>query len=83
MSKKSKVVDLVLNEDGEFEPIRESDKFQGSRGKGKGLIKTPMWEKPKYIRENQADEFLSGIDTGLDLIERFVPRLERFLRLRG
>jgi hypothetical protein len=83
MGKKSKVVDLVLNEDGSYEPIKKNDEFQGTRCKGKGLVKTPMGEKPKYIRENHADEFLSGIDAGLDLIDKFVPRIERFLRLRG
>lgn len=82
MSKKSKVVDLVLNEDGSYEPKRERDKSI-SNSKGKGLIKTPKGEKPKYIRENHADEFLSGIDIGLDLLENVMPRINRFLRLRG
>lgn len=40
-------------------------------------------DKPKYILENNADEFLSGIDLGLDFIEKVVPRVERLLRLRG
>jgi hypothetical protein len=85
MGKKSKVIDLVVGEDGQYEAVRKPDKVQDSKShsKGRGLIKTPIGDKPKYVRENHADEFLSGLDTGLDLIEKFVPRLERFLRLRG
>lgn len=82
MAKKSKVVDLVLNEDGSYEPKRERDRSI-SNSKGKGLIKTPKGEKPKYIRETHADEFLNGVDVGLDLIEKIMPRIDRFLRLRG
>ena len=82
MSKKSKVVDLVLNENGSYEPKRERDRTIHN-SKGKGLVKAKMGEKPKYLRENHADEFLSGIDIGLGLLESVMPRIDRFLRLRG
>jgi len=82
MSKKSKVVDLVLSEDGSYEPKRERNKSIPN-SKGKGLIKVSKGEKSKYIMENHADEFLSGLDMGLDLLENVMPRINRFLRLRG
>lgn len=75
MGKKSKTVDLVLSEDGTYETATK-------KSKSKSVVVKPT-EKPKFIRENHADEFLSGIDMGLDLIDKFIPRVERFLRLRG
>lgn len=83
MSKKSKVVDLVLSEDGSYEPKRVKERTRPKEAIGKGLIRVPKDEKPKYIRENHADEFLSGLDMGLDLLENVMPRINRFLRLRG
>ena len=81
MSKsKSKIVDLVQSEDGTYEPKRERGKFNV---KGKGLVKHNKDEKPKYIMESHADDFLNGIDIGLDFIDKVMPRVDRFLKLRG
>lgn len=79
-----KIIDLEKDNYGEYAPkkVYVNEKFH-NKGKGKGLIKTPKGEKPKYLRENHADEFLNGVDVGLDLIESIIPRIDRFLRLRG
>jgi hypothetical protein len=46
----------------------------------KGIAKV----KPKAkAKSSNANQFLSGVDMGLDLIEQVVPRVERFFRLRG
>lgn len=83
MSKsRTKIVDLEMSEDGSYEPKRVRDKSIPN-SKGKGLVKTPLNEKPKFIRESHADEFLAGMDLGLDFIENLMPRVDRFLKLRG
>lgn len=82
MSKPSKIVDLVMSEDGSYSPKRVVDK-QSPNHKGKtGLVHTPKDEKPKYILGNEADEFLAGVDVGLDLVEAVGIRVNRFLKLR-
>lgn len=78
----TKVVDLVQSEDGVYEPKRVRDKSVRN-SKGKGLTRTPINDKPKLLRENHADEFLMGMDLGLDFIENLMPRVDRFLKLRG
>ena len=81
MGKKSKTVDLVLGEDGAYASIKKDTNTK--MAKSNKTLKPDIGEKPKCTRENHADEFLSGIDMGLDLIDKFIPRVERFLRLRG
>lgn len=78
---KSKIVDLKKCEDGSYSPKREKDKVKNL--KGTGLVCTSKGEKPKYILNDEASDFLSGIDAGLDFIENVVPRVDRFLKLRG
>jgi len=79
MSKiKSKIVDLEMDSDGSY-----SSK---STKKNKAVIKhkyTDHKNKPKYVQSRDVDEFLSGIDMGLDFLDNVVPRVERFLKLRG
>lgn len=79
----TKIIDLEKDSDGEYTPKRAKDKGVPKEYRGTGLVRTPKGEKPRYMRENHADEFLNGIDVGLDLIEKVMPRLDRFLRLRG
>jgi len=78
----TKIIDLEKNSDDEYTPKRSRNRSIPN-SKGKGLVKTPKGEKSATFRENHADEFLNGIDAGLDLIEKVMPRLDRFLRLRG
>jgi len=82
-SKTNKIVDLKICSDGSYAPEDTNVKSKTHHKSKGGLIKTPMDEKPKFIRENHADEFLSGIDIGLDFLENVVPRVERFMKLRG
>lgn len=80
MSKK--VVDLVISEDGSYSPKRETNR-QSPNHRGKtGLIHTPKDEKPKYLLGHDADEFLAGLDVGLDLVDAVSIRVNRFLKLR-
>lgn len=80
----TKIIDLEKDSDGDYAPKRAKDNsIRNGSGRGKGLIKTPKGEKPKYLRENHADEFLNGVDVGLDLLENIMPRIDRFLRLRS
>lgn len=81
MGKKSKTVELVLGPDGTYGEKRSNKAVTKQVGYAKRIGDTRILGRVAV--ENHADEFLSGIDSGLDLIEKFVPRLERFLRLRG
>jgi hypothetical protein len=79
--KTPKVIDLEPCSDGSYAQANTKSKAH-HKTKG-GLIKTPIGEKPKYIRENHADEFLRGVDAGLDFLDSIVPRVERLFKLRG
>jgi hypothetical protein len=80
---KSKIVDLEVCEDGSYSPkdtlnIKKIDPLKGIKPKEKTTK-----EKPKYTQSKDVDEFLAGIDVGLDLLDEVMPRIGRFLRLRG
>jgi hypothetical protein len=80
---KSKIVDLIVGEDGSYTPKRSTKEKNGAvpcRVKISDVGKT---NKPKYMLENNADHFLGGLDVGLDFLDNVVPRVERFLKLRG
>lgn len=78
--RKPKVVDLEMGEDGSYTPKEKKVK----RDPLAMTVKQKQAdEKPKFIRETNADNFLNGVDVGLDFIDNVVPRLERFMRLRG
>ena len=77
MSKaKNKVVDLEMGSDGTYTTKTLKNTQALVRNKPKG-------GKLKYVLENNADQFLGGIDLGLDFLDKIVPRVERFMRLRG
>ena len=88
MSKqKPKIVDLELSGDGTY---GTKDTLNIKKVKPlKGIVarnttrSMPKGEKPKYVLENNADHFLGGIDVGLDFLDNVIPRVERFLKLRG
>ena len=75
---KSKIVDLEMNSDGAYAP---------KTTKTKSVVKHKYTDsnssKPKYLQHRDVDEFLNGIDVGLDLLDTVVPRIDRFLGLRG
>lgn len=78
------IVELEMDEDGAYAPkdtvkVRKGNKTAAQKNRDR----FHSTEKPKYMLENHADEFLGGIDLGLDFIEKVVPRVERLLRLRG
>ena len=75
MANKKEVVDLVPIGDGSYAPQEHT-----VPAKKKPEVKK---EKPKYRVNKEVDEFLAGIDVGLDLIDDVAPRLERFFKLRG
>jgi hypothetical protein len=75
MSKKD-IVDLVPNEDGSYAP-----KTTASKAVTKA-VKVDKTVKKKYNRE-KADNFIGGLDAGLDFVEEIGLRVDRFLRLRG
>jgi len=77
------VVELEIGEDGTYAPKGTKVKEKKSKKKDVQKYGYAQKEKPKYFLESSADEFLSGIDIGLDFIDKVVPRVERFLRLRG
>jgi len=86
MSKtKSKVVDLEMSSDGSYSPKRVKERFVPSgKSRGREVMKHSIkGDKKKYLLINEVDEFLSGVDAGLDLLDTVLPRVDRFLRLRG
>lgn len=79
----SRVVDLVVDEDGTYRPKRVHIE-KPKKVKNNALFMPTKERRPKYsIADTNADEFLSGIDVGLDFIDNVIPRVERFLRMRG
>ena len=79
MPKQSKIVDLEVCEDGSY----------SSKGtKAKAVVKSAHSKghktngKHKYMISSGVDEFLSGIDVGLDLVENIKVRAIRMMGLR-
>lgn len=82
---KEDIVELEIGEDGTYAPKgSKKSKKQNIKKKDPGAYGYGNHtNKPMIFKESHADEFLNGIDAGLDFIEKVVPRVERFLRLRG
>lgn len=79
MSKqKPKIIDLEESEDGTY--TAKNSKSNIVVRESSNISKNG---KAKYVIENNADQFLNGLDVGLDFLDKVVPRIERFLRLRG
>jgi len=77
MSKSStKIVDLQKCNDGTYST-------KPSNIKAITKSKNHPFGKLKVTTPTEADDFLGGIDAGLDFIDSVIPRVERFLRLRG
>ena len=73
---KSKIVDLEVGEDGSYSP---------KDSKSKAVSKTVNKDKNgkhKYMMPSGVDEFLSGMDIGLDLLDEVKIRAIRIMGLR-
>jgi hypothetical protein len=76
MSKNNTIVDLEMDSDGAYAPKSNTNK---------AVIKAIKVDKPvkkKYNRD-KADNFIGGLDAGLDFVEEIGLRVDRFFRLRG
>jgi len=78
MSKQSKIVDLVVSKDGSYSP-----KNSKSKSVAKHKYTDSNASKPKYVQSREVDEFLAGMDAGLNLLDEVIPRVKRFLGLRN
>jgi hypothetical protein len=82
MAKSSKIVDLQKCEDGTYSPKNTLNISKISKLKGIVPI-VKKEEKPKKLRTpTEADEFLVGLDAGLDFVEAIKSRAIRFMGLR-
>lgn len=79
------VVELEMDEDGTYaqKGSKKSKKHSIKKKEPGAYGHSNHTGKPMIFKESHADDFLSGVDAGLDFIEKVVPRVERFLRLRG
>lgn len=77
---KPKIVDLVQNGDGSYEPKGNKKATVPAKNK---KTSNGFKDNRQYKVSTEADEFLAGIDVGLDFIDKVVPRVERFFKLRG
>jgi len=82
MSKKSKVVDLVMGEDGTYSErgTGPSPNKKSSHIGGKKIAEA--FKSKKDTEPPNVTEFFNGIDSGLDFVENVNHRLGRFLDLR-
>lgn len=74
---KSKIVDLKMSGDGTYsaKPITTKAIVKSNKAK--------MQEKYNKHHSNPgADEFLGGLDIGLDFVEAIKTRVDRIMRLR-
>jgi hypothetical protein len=77
MGKQDKVVDLEMGEDGAYTPGKKSKTKEVVKGK-----QTKFKEQVKYSLPSEANEFLAGVDVGLDLVEAIKIRAARIMGIR-
>jgi hypothetical protein len=65
------IVDLVPSEDGTYAPKNSNN-----------AVSKEVKPKKKYDR-HKADDFVSGMNAGLEFLEEIGPMVSRFLKLRG
>lgn len=82
MSKKSKIVDLVMGEDGTYSEkgTGPSTRKKSSHIGGKKIAEA--FKSKKDTEPPNVDEFFSGVDSGLNFVENVNRRLNRFMGLR-
>jgi hypothetical protein len=78
MGKESKIVDLEMSKDGSYSPKEAKNKSVSKVAHNKREDR----DKPKYTQHRDADEFLAGLDAGLDFVENIKLRAIRILGLR-
>lgn len=83
--KQTEVVDLEMDGNGEYvsKHTLNIEKVKPLRGIAKRNEVKPKKQKPIRHNPEISDTFLGGVDLGMDFIEKIVPRVERFLKLRG
>jgi hypothetical protein len=64
------IIDLVLDDDGSYS--QRETKYSKKKDTG----------KITYIQHKNADEFLAGLDAGLDFVEGMKKRIDRALKLK-
>lgn len=74
---KSKIVDLEISRDGTYSTKDAKTRNIATSPTHKRTDKN----KPKYVPHKDADEFLSGLDAGLDFVESIKVRALRVLSL--
>lgn len=80
---KSKIVDLVASEDGTYSSKDTLNIKKISKLKGIEPVKRESIPKYKHIDvRGNADEFLGGLDAGLDFVEAMKSRALRIMGLR-
>jgi len=82
---KSKIVDLEMSNDGTYSSkdtlnINKISKLKGIKSVTNTAISYK--DKSKHIIPSGADEFLGGLDAGIDFIEAIKSRAMRFMGLR-
>jgi hypothetical protein len=78
---KPKIIDLVVEEDGTYSPKTDKTKAvtKAVHKKSNGYSANG---KHKYMMPSGVDEFLSGMDVGLDLVDAVKIRAMRIMGLR-
>lgn len=80
---KPKIVDLQKCEDGTYSPKDTLNISKISKLKGiKPVVKKEDKHKHKYGIPSGVDEFLAGVDVGLDLVDVVKIRALRIMGLR-
>jgi hypothetical protein len=86
MAKSNKIVDLQKCEDGTYSPKNTLNISKISKLKGiKSVVKKEnisYTDKRKHMIPSGADEFLVGLDAGLDFVEAIKSRALRIMGLR-
>jgi hypothetical protein len=80
---KSKIVDLELSGDGTYSPKNTKETKVSKAKSTKVVIKKSQYVQNKSLyMHNHADEFLVGLDAGLDFVEAMKSRAIRIMGLR-
>jgi hypothetical protein len=81
---KPKIIDLVVAEDGTYstKDTLNINKISKLKGIKPVVKKEDKNGKPKYVIPSGVDEFLSGMDVGLDLVDVIKVRAMRIMGLR-
>lgn len=76
---KDKTIELKIGEDGVYSPSVKEIK---TKAVTKYTKQSQEQKKPKYGLSKDVDEFLAGLDVGLDLVDGIKVRAMRIMGLR-